>query len=80
MTPKETMLFTGFSSEDFVNAKKVVSDSQIYNFSGNSICVPILEHIFSKLLLDYNYSKVLLDSHYGEYEHIMTEQLSFKLF
>lgn len=55
MTPKETMLLDGFSEEDYLNAKSVSSDSRIYDFSGNSICVPVLEHIFKRIFIDFKY-------------------------
>lgn len=80
MTPKETMLFTGFSEEDYVNAKKVSSDSQIYNFSGNSICVPVLEHIFYRLLIEYGYENILLEEEQSSTKYSVAEQLEFQLF
>lgn len=80
MTPKETMLFTGFSTEDYINAKKISSDSQIYNFSGNSICVPVLEHIFNKLLINYGYKDILLEEEQSLIKYCVVKQLEFQLF
>lgn len=50
MTPSETMKFMGFSQEDYYILKdNGISDTTIFNMSGNSICVNVLELIFAKL-------------------------------
>ena len=49
LTPKETWRLMGFDDEDFDKAAKVNSNSQLYKQAGNSICVPVLEHIFLQL-------------------------------
>ena len=59
MTPMETLLFQGFTQEDYCKAKSVVSDSQIYNFSGNTIPVTMLEAVLSKLLYDLGYLDII---------------------
>lgn len=55
MTPMETLLFQGFSKEDYLKIKDLTSDTQIYNFSANTIPVKMLEAIFKTLLIDYGY-------------------------
>lgn len=55
MTPMETLLFQGFSKEDYFEMKKHTSDTQIFNFSGNTIPVKLLEAVFKALLIDYKY-------------------------
>lgn len=49
-TPRECWRLMGFSDEDFDNASKVNSDSQLYKQAGNSIVVPVLEEIFRRML------------------------------
>lgn len=49
LTPKECLLLMGFDSKDYELASKVCSNSQIYKQAGNSIVVPVLEHIFNQL-------------------------------
>ena len=56
MTPMETLLFQGFSKEDYFKMKKHTSDTQIFNFSGNTIPVKLLEAVFKELLIDYKYA------------------------
>lgn len=49
LTPNECWLLMGFNQEDFDNAKKVNSDTQLYKQAGNSIVVPVLEGLFTSL-------------------------------
>ena len=49
LTPRECYRLMGFSDEDFNRAHKVVSEGQLYKQAGNSIVVPVLEHIFTNL-------------------------------
>ena len=83
MTPKETMLLTGFDEQDYIKAKQVSSDTNIFNFSGNSICVTVLEHLFEKLLLDYNYKEKILSKRTAQEDYMINllpnNQLMFKL-
>lgn len=54
MTPKETLLFMGFDSDDYDLLKEnSISDTAIFNMSGNSICVSSIEEIYKILLKDY---------------------------
>ena len=50
LTPRECLLFMGFTDEDFHKAEQVNSNTQLYKQAGNSICAPVLEAIFSNLL------------------------------
>lgn len=59
LTPLECWRITGFTDEDYWNVRKSLenrfykrkdkSDSQMYKMAGNSIVVPVLEHIFINL-------------------------------
>ena len=49
LTPKECFRLQGFSDEDFAKAEKVCSNTQLYKQAGNSICVPVIEHIYESL-------------------------------
>lgn len=50
LTPKECMRLMGVSDEDTAKMKASgISDSQMYKLAGNSIVVPVLEAIFSKM-------------------------------
>ena len=49
LTPLETWRFMGVSDEDFNKASKLVCNTSLYKQSGNSIVVPVLEHIFNNL-------------------------------
>lgn len=40
----------GFDESDYEKAKSVVSETQLYKQAGNSICVPVLEAIFSQMM------------------------------
>ncbi|MCB2300412.1 DNA cytosine methyltransferase [Clostridium tagluense] len=60
LIPLECWRITGFTDEDYFKAKKSLeehfykgkdmSSSQMYKMAGNSICVPVLEHLLSNLL------------------------------
>lgn len=50
LTPKECWRLMGFSDEDYDNAAKVVSKSQLYKQAGNSIVVNVLMDIFREML------------------------------
>lgn len=49
LTPRETWRLMGVSDEDFEKAQTLVSATSLYKQSGNSIVVPVMEHIFKKL-------------------------------
>ncbi len=51
MTPKECFRLMGFDDRDInVLIKDGISKTQLYKMAGNSICVPVLEHIFKELV------------------------------
>lgn len=50
LTPKECWRLMGFPDEAFERASKVNSNAQLYKQAGNSIVVPVLEHILYELL------------------------------
>lgn len=50
LTPREYYRLMGFSDEDFDNASKVNSNTNLYKQAGNSIVVNVLEEIFKQLL------------------------------
>lgn len=49
-TPKECFRLMGFSDRDFEMAAMFNSERQLYKQAGNSIVVPVFEHIIQKLL------------------------------
>ena len=49
LTPKECFRLQGFDDSDFEKAEATNSNTQLYKQAGNSICVPVLEHIISAL-------------------------------
>lgn len=49
LTPKECFRLMGFSDEDFHRASSANSNSQLYKQAGNSIVVPVLEHLLKSL-------------------------------
>lgn len=51
LTPRETWRLMGVSDEDFEKAATLVSATSLYKQSGNSIVVPVMEHIFKNLFL-----------------------------
>ena len=50
LTPKECYRLMGFDDIDYDRATAVVSNSQLYKQAGNSICVPVIEHILKNLI------------------------------
>lgn len=50
LTPKECFRLMGFDDADFEKAEVVNSNTQLYKQAGNSIGVPVLEHIYKALL------------------------------
>lgn len=54
LTPRECFRLQGFSDIDYDRAEQVVSNTQLYRQAGNSICVPVIEHLL-KELEDYIY-------------------------
>jgi len=51
LTPRECWRLMGFDDEDFDNAAKHTTDTQLYKQAGNSIVVNVLMAIFRNLLL-----------------------------
>lgn len=49
LTPKECFRLMGFDDSDFEKAEAVNSNTQLYKQAGNSIVVPVVEHIISAL-------------------------------
>ena len=49
LTPLECWRLMGFDDADFYKAKKVNSNAQLFKQAGNSVVVPVLEHIFLAL-------------------------------
>lgn len=49
LTPKECFRLMGFDDTDFEKASSVNSNTQLYKQAGNSIGVPVLEHIMTAL-------------------------------
>ena len=49
LTPKECFRLMGFDDSDFEKAEKVNSNTQLYKQAGNSIVVPVVEHIITAL-------------------------------
>ena len=59
-TAKEKLMLMGFSENDYNHMVSAgLTDNQIAHLSGNSICVPVLEHIFLAAFEQY---PVLVDS------------------
>lgn len=50
LTPKECYRLMGFTDQDYDNAAKVCSDTQLYKQAGNSIVVNVLEGIIKNLI------------------------------
>lgn len=50
LTPKECFRLQGFDDESFHKAEAVNSNTQLYKQAGNSICVPVVEHITKSLV------------------------------
>lgn len=49
LTPKECFRLMGFDDEDYEKVRNVNSETQLYKQAGNSIVVPVIEHIMMKL-------------------------------
>lgn len=49
LTPKECFRLMGFDDTDFERAAAVNSNTQLYKQAGNSIVVPVIEHIYKEL-------------------------------
>lgn len=49
LTPKECFRLMGFDDTDFEKAEKICSNTQLFKQAGNSICVPVVEHIIKAL-------------------------------
>ena len=49
LTPKECFRLMGFDDSDFAKAEAVNSNTQLYKQAGNSIVVPVIEHIIGGL-------------------------------
>lgn len=54
MSPKESMMLMGFTEQDYENVRadmktRKMKDTFFYKVAGNSIAVPVLEAIFSKM-------------------------------
>lgn len=67
LTPKECYRLMGFRDEDFYKAEKVVSNSQLYKQSGNSIVVDVLFYILVELYksMPYLFEDVRLSSFFS---------------
>jgi len=50
LTPKECFRLMGFDDADYEKAAAVNSNTQLYKQAGNSIGVPVVEHIIAALL------------------------------
>lgn len=50
LMPIECWRLMGFTDEDFEKAESVCSNTRLYAQAGNSICVPVLEGIFRRLI------------------------------
>ena len=50
LTPKECFRLMGFDDADYEKAASVNSNTQLYKQAGNSIVVPVVQHIMSQLL------------------------------
>ena len=49
LTPRECFRLMGFDDTDFAKAEAVNSNTQLYKQAGNSIAVPVPEHILTQL-------------------------------
>lgn len=55
LTPKEYFRLMGFSDTDYqLLVDNGLSKTQLYKMAGNSIVVPVLEHLFKQLYLTNN--------------------------
>lgn len=67
LTPKETFRLMGFSDSAYDAASKVVSNSQLYKISGNSIVVDVLFYIYIELYkaMPYLFDNLKLSSFFS---------------
>lgn len=67
LTPKECFRLMGFSDSAYDAASKVVSNSQLYKISGNSIVVDVLFYIYIKLYkaMPYLFDNLKLSSFFS---------------
>lgn len=59
LTAKEYWKLMGFADEDFKKVYNLISNTQLYKQAGNSIVVPTLIAIFSKLYENIDYEKII---------------------
>lgn len=52
LTPRECFRLMGVSDEDIDKMMSVNSNTQCYKQAGNSIVVPVLEAIFTRIFID----------------------------
>ena len=70
LTPCECFRLMGVKDEDFDKVKKNQSNSSLYHLAGDSICVPVLMALFSKMV-DIKWENKLWDiKKYTEKENI----------
>ena len=50
LTPKECFRLMGFDDADYEKAASANSNTQLYKQAGNSIVVPVVQHIMERLL------------------------------
>lgn len=50
LTPKECWRLMGFDDSDFIKAKSVCSETNLYHQAGNSIVVNVMYNILKSLL------------------------------
>lgn len=67
LTPKECFRLMGFSDDDFYKAESVVSNSQLYKQTGNSIVVDVLYYILVELYkaMPYLFEDLRLGSYFS---------------
>lgn len=67
LTPKECFRLMGFSDDDFYAAESVVSNSQLYKQTGNSIVVDVLYYILIELYkaMPYLFDDLKLSSYFS---------------
>lgn len=51
LTPKECWRLMGFDDNDFIKAKEVCSETNLYHQAGNSIVVNVMYNILKSLLV-----------------------------
>ncbi len=59
LTDKECLIAMGFSIDDYMKIKNLVSETQIYKQAGNSIVVTVLIAIFAQFYKDIDYEKII---------------------